>query len=108
MVHNIQQQKVTKSHFKEDVMMKKIALIIVMLLLSGVTSVWAGSVETMNKEELKAMLDSPDLVLLDVRRGRDWNSSEFKITGAQRLENDGIASAVGTISKDKTIVLYCA
>lgn len=88
--------------------MKKIALILVMLLLSGATSVWAGSVKTMDKEELKAMLDSPDLVILDVRRGRDWSSSEFKITGAQRLENDGVASAVNTLSKDKTIVLYCA
>jgi rhodanese-related sulfurtransferase len=88
--------------------MKKIAIILVMLVLSGATSVWAGSVKTMDKEELKAMLDSPELVLLDVRRGRDWSSSEFKITGAQRLESDGIASAVSTLSKDKIIVLYCA
>ena len=88
--------------------MKKIALILMMLLLSGATNIWAGSVKTMDKEELKAMLDSPDLILLDVRRGRDWSSSEFKITGAQRLENDGIASAIDTLPKDKTIVLYCA
>ena len=88
--------------------MKKIALLVVMLLLSGAPSLWAGAVKTMDKEELKAMLGSPDVVILDVRRGRDWSSSEFQITGAQRLENDGIASAVSTISKDKTIVLYCA
>lgn len=88
--------------------MKKIAFIVVMLLLSGVTSVWAESVKKIDKDELKAMLDSPDLVLLDVRRGRDWSSSEFKITGAQRLGNDEIVSAINTISKDKTIVLYCA
>lgn len=88
--------------------MKKIALIVAMLLLSGATTVWAGSVRTMEKEELKAMLDSPDLVILDVRRGRDWSSSEFKITGAQRLEKDEIASAVSTLPKEKTIVLYCA
>jgi rhodanese-related sulfurtransferase len=88
--------------------MKKIALILIMLLLSGATSIWAGSVKTIDKEELKAMLDSPDLVLLDVRRGRDWSSSEFKITGAQRLESEEISSAIGTLPKDKTIVLYCA
>lgn len=88
--------------------MKKIALIFIMIFLSGATSVWAGPVKTMDKEELKAMLDSPDLVLLDVRRGRDWSSSEFMITGAQRLEGDDIASAVSTLPKDKTIVLYCA
>jgi len=88
--------------------MKKLALILTVLLLSGATGVWAGSVNYMDKEELKAMLDSPELVLLDVRRGRDWSSSEFKITGAQRLEKDAIPSALNTLSKDKTIVLYCA
>lgn len=88
--------------------MKKIALIFIVLFLSGATSVWAGSVKTIDKEELKAMLDSPDLVLLDVRRGRDWSSSEFKITGAERLGSDDIASALSTLPKDKTIVLYCA
>ncbi len=88
--------------------MQKIALIFIMILLTGATSVWAETVKTINKEELKAMLDSPDLVLLDVRRGRDWSSSEFKIIGAQRLENDKIASTINTLSKDKTIVLYCA
>ena len=88
--------------------MKKIALILAMLLLSSATTIWAGSVKTMDKEELKAMLDSPDLVILDVRRGRDWSSSEFKITGAQRLETDGITSALSSIPKEKTIVLYCA
>lgn len=88
--------------------MKKIAFLLVMIMLSAATAVWAGSAKIMDKEELKAMLDSPDLVILDVRTGRDWSSSEFKISGAQRLEKDGIASAVDTLSKDKTIVLYCA
>jgi hypothetical protein len=95
-------------YFKEDIIMKKIVFILVMLLLSGVASAWAGSVQTITKDELKAMLGSSDLVLLDVRKGRDWSSSEFKITGAERLEKDEIASALTTISKDKTIVLYCA
>ena len=88
--------------------MKKIALILVMLLLSGATAAWAGSVKIMDKDELKAMLGSPDLVILAVRTGKDWSSSEFKITGAQRLDNSGVASAVKSIGKDKTIVLYCA
>lgn len=88
--------------------MKKIALLLVMLLLSGAVSVWAGSVPVIDKDELKSMLDSPDLVLLDVRRGRDWSSSEFKITGATRVGSDEIAAATDNYGKDKTIVLYCA
>lgn len=88
--------------------MKKIALILVMLLLSGATAVWAGSTKIIDKDELKAMLGSPDLVIIDVRTGKDWSSSEFKITGAKRLDNGSVASAAKDIPKDKTIVLYCA
>lgn len=79
-----------------------------MLLLSGAGSVWAGSVAIMDKDELKGMLDSPDLVILDVRTGRDWSSSEFKITGATYLGSDEVAAATENYGKDKTIVLYCA
>lgn len=36
---------------------------------------------TPDAEEIKPMLDNPDVVILDVRRGQDWTSSEFKIQG---------------------------
>lgn len=88
--------------------MKKILLIFIMLLLAGAGSAWAGSVQVMDKDELKAMLDSPDLVILDVRTGRDWSSSEFKITGATYLGSDQVSAATEKYGKDKTIVLYCA
>lgn len=89
-------------------MMKKVTVILLVLLLTGVTYSFAGSVKTMDKDELKAMLGSSDLVLLDVRTGRDWSSSEFKIKGAQRLEEDGHAAAMQSIGKKKTLVFYCA
>lgn len=88
--------------------MKKIVLLLIVLLFSGTTSVWAGSVPVMDKDELKGMLDSPDLVILDVRTGRDWSASEFKIAGAEFLESAEIAEATMEYTKDKTIVLYCA
>ena len=88
--------------------MKKIVLVLVILLFSGAASGWAGSVPVMDKDELKSMLDSPDLVILDVRTGRDWSSSEFKITGATFLDSDEVAEATMKYGKDKTIVLYCA
>jgi rhodanese-related sulfurtransferase len=62
----------------------------------------------MTKEELKAMLDDPDLTVLDVRTGKDWKSSEFKIKGATHVESDAYGEWVGTYPKDQKYVLYCA
>jgi len=42
----------------------------------------AGDVAIMNKEALKGLLGNDNMIILDVRRGRDWASSEFKIQGA--------------------------
>jgi rhodanese-related sulfurtransferase len=72
------------------------------------TPAFAGSVATMDKETLKTMMDDADVVILDVRAGRDWKSSEFKIKGAVRA-NPGEFSAWGTqYAKDKKFILYCA
>ena len=48
-------------------------------------SVAQSAVPKMTKEELRAKLDSPDVVIVDMRLGKDWKASE-----------------------DKTLVLYCA
>lgn len=60
------------------------------------------------KEKLKTMLDDPELIILDVRRGRDWKSSEFKIKGAVYAKPDKYTDWKTTYPKDKKIVLYCA
>lgn len=67
----------------------------------------ADEVPRMTKEELKGLLGSPDLVIVDVRRGQDWNSSEFKIKGSVRESVRGPGWAKN-YDKNKTIVLYCA
>jgi len=36
------------------------------------------------KEQLKGLLDSPDLTLIDMRFGRDWTDATLKIKGAVR------------------------
>lgn len=86
-------------------MKKFISFIITALLLT--TPVYAGSISKMNKDELRALLGSDKLVVLDVRTGRDWSTSEFKIKDAVRL-NGGDLSAVSSYPKDHTFVLYCA
>jgi rhodanese-related sulfurtransferase len=65
-------------------------------------------VPRITEEELKAKLGSPDLVLIDVRTGSDWEKSDEKITGALRMDPENVDTWVGTLSKDKEVVLYCA
>ena len=68
----------------------------------------ADEVPRMTKEQLKALLDDPDVVILDVRTSRDWKGSEKKIKGAIRENPKAVASWAHKYSKDKTLVLYCA
>ena len=68
----------------------------------------AAEVPRMTKEVLKTNLGDPDVVIIDVRAGKDWKASEFKIKGAVR-ENPGESNSwAEKYPKDKTLVLYCA
>ena len=62
----------------------------------------------MTKEDLKAMLGSPDLLIIDVRYGRDWTDSDLKIRGAVREDPEAFDSWANKYPKDKTLVFYCA
>ncbi len=88
--------------------MKKLILFLSFLVLCATVPAMAGTAPTISKDELKAQLGSENLVLLDVRSGRDWSSSEFKITGAVRAAGSEFATWSKLYPKDKTIVLYCA
>lgn len=88
--------------------MKRILLLLSFFLFVGATLLIAADVPTMSKDELKAQLDSKQLVVLDVRSGRDWSSSEFKIQGAIRSPGNKIAEWSKYYAKDQTLVLYCA
>ena len=78
------------------------------MLLTGISMSDAKDVPIMTKEELKAQLDSSDVMILDVRKGKDWKSSEFKIKGASRANPKELDKWAETYPKDKTFVLYCA
>ncbi len=88
--------------------MKKlfIGLIFAVLMISGAAS--GDEVKLLDKDELKAMLGNPDLVVLDVRADKDWSSSEFKIKDAVRLTGDTMDVVLKEILKEKTLVFYCA
>jgi rhodanese-related sulfurtransferase len=62
----------------------------------------------MTKDELKARLGSPDIIVLDVRTDRDWANSEQKIKGALRENPKAFEQWAAKYPRDKTFVLYCA
>jgi hypothetical protein len=79
-----------------------------LMLLTGISMSDAKDVPIMTKEELKAQMDSSDVMILDVRKGKDWTSSEFKIKGSSRANPNEFDKWAETYPKEKTFVLYCA
>ncbi len=86
----------------------KTALLFLTLVFVLPISVVASEVKTIDKDGLKDLLGSENLVVLDVRAGSDWTESDFKIKGAVRAEPGNVSSWAGNYPKEKTYVLYCA
>lgn len=87
--------------------MKRLFSLVLLFSLFLTASVFAGSVQIMDKDELKAQLGSDNLVILDVRTGRDWSTSEFKVQDAIRVDGKDL-SVAEKHNKSDTFVLYCA
>jgi hypothetical protein len=85
-----------------------VAGVLAAAIFAAPASAYMDHVPRMDKEALKAMLDSPDLVLLDIRGGQDWAASEIKIKGAQRRDPRDFNAWKDQLPRDKTLVLYCA
>jgi len=81
-------------------------LLAFLILMFTASFAGADNVTVMSKDQLKAELANPDVIVVDVRVPRDWDSSQWKIQGARR-ESPAQASMAG-YPKDKTIVFYCA
>jgi len=87
------------------------AMLILGLLSLGWTAVAESApkdIARISKEELKQELGAKDLVLLDVRAGKDWSSSELKIKGAVREDPKNFDQWATRYPKEQKIVLYCA
>jgi hypothetical protein len=65
-----------------------------------------GSAPRITPAELKSRLGDPKLVIVDVRRNLDWNSSEYMIKGAVRADPKKVESWASSFGKDKTFVVY--
>ena len=86
-----------------------IPVLAVIMLSSMLFSAWAAQkAGLMTKEELQKILTNADTYVLDVRTGRDWKSSEFKIQGAHRTNPSDFDAWSSKFPKSGTLVLYCA
>ncbi len=66
----------------------------------------ADEVPRISREEVKEMLDNPDMIIIDVRTDSSWHGSELKIKGAVREDPSDVTSWMDKYSKDKTLVFY--
>ena len=87
-------------------MQRTFSLLAVLIFLTA-TLLFADSVPKINQEALKSILGSKNLVILDVRQDRDWNTSKMKIKDALRVDDEDLSFAL-KLPKETTIVLYCA
>lgn len=81
-----------------------------LLMASALPSMVSAAEEPrrVTKEELRPRLGDPQVVIVDVRTGRDWSRSDRKISGAVREEPGDDGEWVKRYPKERTIVLYCA
>jgi len=93
------------------VLFSAVALMAACIFVSGLKQpVWAmgKNVEAprLTKEELRSLLESPDLVVLDVRVGDEWTKSNEKIQGAVREDPEKYNQWMVKYPKEKTLVFY--
>lgn len=86
---------------------KTLGLILLFLGLN-VAVAWGQDIPRMSIEQLQGMLGNPDVVVLDVRTAKDWDSGKTKITGALRMNPGDVETWAKDLDTSKTYVLYCA
>jgi hypothetical protein len=95
--------------------MKKLLVVAMIIMASGFVqaaiSAEAGltvdTVPRITKEQVKAQLGSPDLVIIDVRSAYDLDNSKVKIKGSIREDPYKIGGWINKYPKEKTIVFSC-
>jgi 3-mercaptopyruvate sulfurtransferase SseA len=83
------------------------AMVLMMALLVTITAPGqAQEVPRMTVEALRDRLAEPNLVVIDMRTGRDWTGSDRKIKGAKR-EEPGQTDWAKNYAPGQTLVIYC-
>lgn len=83
-------------------------LVPAVLVLLLVSFAFAAGVVKISKDDLRQMLGSPNVTIIDVRTASDWDSSQWKIQGVVREDPANVDKWMGKYPKDRRIILYCA
>lgn len=65
-------------------------------------------VPRIDKDDLREMLDSPDVFVVDLRSEEQWQNDAFKVERAVHEDRDNLSSWADKYDRDKTLILYCA
>jgi predicted sulfurtransferase len=86
------------------------AIVVILSLGAGiiVPQIKAQAVPRITIKRVKAIMDNPGVVIIDVRRSEDWEFSSSKIAGAHREDSQKVRRWMSKYGKDKTLVFYCA
>ena len=73
------------------------------------TAVEAATVEVprISVEQANQLLNSPDVIFIDVRSPKSWWRSTEKIARAIREEPDAVKQWAAKYTGDKTLIFYC-
>ena len=67
----------------------------------------SDKVPRLSKEELKTLIGTDDVVIIDARIAREWDDSPTKIKGAIRLDPTNAEALMNKLPRDKTLIFYC-
>lgn len=84
---------------------------VVFLVLTGCLENVAldAKVPRITKEDLRSLLDNPEVIILDVRIADEWKRSDLKIKGAVHEDPEkDYRTWASKYPKDKTLVFYCS
>jgi rhodanese-related sulfurtransferase len=84
------------------------AALLVLGAYMGASDALASEAPRLDKDEFKAKLGNPEVVIIDVRSYTDWLLSSEKIKDAIREDYRNFENWYAKYPKDKTILLYCA
>jgi rhodanese-related sulfurtransferase len=86
------------------------AMVMVVSLMVAFSWACSSAAESprIDKETVKGWLANPQVIIVDVRAGGDWQDSTTKIKGAVRQDPKAVQTWAASLPKEKKIVLYCA
>jgi hypothetical protein len=85
---------------------RRLLVLVPVVLMLAVATAAAEKIKWISQDDLKALLEDPDTTVIDVRQGRDWDSSDAKIKGAVREDPSYVEDWSKKYAKDARLVFY--